>query len=185
MVSSISCIVPTCQIYQDDSAGTLWSRTHTSKLAQCMCDRGVTWFSAWCMTFRSSSPAYVCKTELCQSNAGHPLCCHKESIMHPRWTNASTTSTCPSATWTVELEVEEGTCRILVFDQSIWRPKVDVSSCIFMVWWFTLKEEKCRDQRIIGTETISVLIKNGTLRWSLQVESKDEADSSIAWRCRK
>jgi len=49
-----------------------------------------------------------------------------------------------------------------------------------MVWWFTLKEEKCRDQRIIGTETISVLIKNGTLRWSLQVESKDEADSSIA-----
>jgi len=35
----------TCQMYQDERAGTLcWpkSRTHTSKLAQYMSDRGVT-----------------------------------------------------------------------------------------------------------------------------------------------
>jgi len=48
----------------------------------------------------------------------------------PRWTNASTTSTCPSATWTVELEEEEGTCRILDFYQFVWRPKVEASSRI-------------------------------------------------------
>jgi len=43
----------------------------------------------------------------------------EESIKHPRQTNASTTSTCPSAIWTVELEVEEGTCKILGFEQFI------------------------------------------------------------------
>jgi len=46
-VSSKSCIVPTCQMHRGDRAGTLWwpnYRTHTSKLAQCMSDRGVTWF---------------------------------------------------------------------------------------------------------------------------------------------
>ena len=59
-VSSRSCIVPTCQMHQDESAGTLWwpkSHTHTSTLAQCMSDRGVTWFPAWCLTSRYSSPA--------------------------------------------------------------------------------------------------------------------------------
>ena len=59
-----------------------------------------------------------------------PLLPPKESIKHPRYTNPSTTSTCPSATWTVELQVEEATCKIMVFDQFIWRPKVDASSCI-------------------------------------------------------
>jgi len=51
--------------------------------------------------------------------------------MLPRQTNASTTSTCPSAaTCTVELEVEEGTCRILVFDHFLRKPKRDASSCM-------------------------------------------------------
>ena len=52
---------------------------HTSKLAQCMSDRGITWFPAWCLTSRSSSPIFSCKTELCQSDAGPPLCCHQRS----------------------------------------------------------------------------------------------------------
>jgi len=73
--SSRSCVVPTCKMHQGERAGTLWwpmSCTHTSKLAQCMSDRGATWFPAWCLTSRSSSPTYSCKTELCQSDAGLP-----------------------------------------------------------------------------------------------------------------
>jgi len=54
----------------------LYIKTST---AQCMSDRGITWFPAWCLTSRSSSPTYSCKTELCQSDAALPLCCHQRS----------------------------------------------------------------------------------------------------------
>ena len=82
MVSSTSrsCVVPMCQTHRGERAGTLWwpkSRTHTSKLAHCMSYRGVTWFPAWCLTSRSSSPTYSYRmTELSQSDAGPPFCCH-------------------------------------------------------------------------------------------------------------
>ena len=75
-------LVPTCQMHQGERAGTLWwpiSYTHTSKLAQCMSVRGVTWFPVGCLTSRSSSPTYSCKTELCQSDTGPLFCCHKRS----------------------------------------------------------------------------------------------------------
>jgi len=71
-----------CQMYRGERAGTLWwpkSRTHTSKLAQCMSDRGVTWFPAWCLTSRSSSPTYSCRTKLSRSDAGPPLYSHQRS----------------------------------------------------------------------------------------------------------
>ena len=98
-----------CQMHQDESAGIVWwpkSHVHKSKQGQCMSDRGVTWFPAW----------YLKRSQSCIP--GRQM--HLPVI----------TSTCPSATWTVELEVEEGTYRIFVFDQFIWRPKVDASSCI-------------------------------------------------------
>ena len=81
-LSSRSCVVPMCQMHRGETAGTLWwpkSRTHTSKLAQCMSDRGVTWFPAWFLTYRSSSLTYSCTTKLCQSDTGLPLCCHQRS----------------------------------------------------------------------------------------------------------
>jgi len=109
----------------------LWwpkSHTHTSKLAQCMSDRGATWFPAWCLTSRSSSPAYSRKTELSQFD----LCCHQRSQssipdtqMHRQLQHVHL----PPGLL-IELQVEEGTCRILVFDQFIWRPNVEASSFI-------------------------------------------------------
>ena len=132
MVSLRCCIVPMCQIHQDENAGSLcWpmSYTHTSKLAQCMCDRGVTWFPAWCLTSRSSCPTYSYASPSYANPMQDLPCAATRGVDHAsKMTNASTTST--SATWTVELEVEEGTCRILVFDQFIWRLKVDASSCV-------------------------------------------------------
>ena len=113
-VSSRSCVVHTCQMHWGERAGTLWwpkSHTHTSKLAQCMSDRGVT-----CLTSRFSFPTYSCKTELCQSDAGPPLCCHQRSQscipdkqMHRPLKHVHLTPGLLS-------EEEEGTCRMLVFD---------------------------------------------------------------------
>ena len=124
MVSLRCCIVPVCQIHEDENAGSLcWpmSYTHTSKLAQCMCDRGVTWFPAWCLTSRSSCPTYSYASPSYANPMQDLPCAATRGVDHAsKMTNASTTST--SATWTVELEVEEGTCRILVCYQFIWRP---------------------------------------------------------------
>jgi len=55
------------------------SHTHISTLGQYMSHRGISRFPAWCLTSRSSFPTCSCRTELYQSNAGPPICCHQRS----------------------------------------------------------------------------------------------------------
>jgi len=78
-ISSRSSVLPTCQMDRGERAGTLWwpkSRTPTSKLAQCMSDRGVTWFSLMLDFQILLSNTFIQDrvTELSQFDAGLPLC---------------------------------------------------------------------------------------------------------------
>ena len=82
MVSSESCVVPTCQMHQCESTGSLlWTmfRTHTTRQGLCKSGRGVFWYPVWCLTSRFFFPASSCRIELCQSDAGSHLCCHQRS----------------------------------------------------------------------------------------------------------
>jgi len=62
-----------------------------------------------------------------------PLLPPEELIMLPRQTKPLTILTCPSATWTVEQRMDDGTRSFLVFDQFIRRPKTAASSSIIII----------------------------------------------------
>jgi len=69
-------------MHQCESTEALWwtmFHTHTTRQGLCKFSRGVTWYPAWCLTSRFFFPASSCRIELCQSDAGHHLCCHQRS----------------------------------------------------------------------------------------------------------
>ena len=127
MVSSGSCVVPTCQMHQCelehwsfvvDHVSRPYNKTGTS-------GRGVFWYPAWCLTSRFFSSKFMQDRAMPIRRRTSPLLPPEESIIQRR--PASTISTCPSAIWTVEQGMDGETWSILVFDQFIWRPKTAAS----------------------------------------------------------